>query len=64
MIGSRHIHREIQANDELRQPSTPGRAGIDADRLDQMRIYMRLCLDAVGFTSIHMCWSGLEWNLN
>ena len=22
-----------------------------------------LCLDVVGFTSIHMCWGGLEWNL-
>ena len=24
----------------------------------------RLCLDIVGFISIHMYWSGLEWNLN
>jgi len=26
-------------------------------------IFLRPCLDVVGFTSIHMCWSGLEWNL-
>jgi len=25
---------------------------------------LRFSLDVVGFTSIHMCWSGLEWNLN
>ena len=24
---------------------------------------LRPCLDVVGFTSIHMCWSGLGWNL-
>jgi len=24
---------------------------------------LTLCLDVVGFTSIHMCWSGLGWNL-
>ena len=23
----------------------------------------RHCLDVVGFTSIHMCWCGLGWNL-
>ena len=26
-------------------------------------ITLRPCLDVVGFTSIHMCWSGLGWNL-
>jgi len=26
-------------------------------------IQLRPCLDVVGFTSIHMCWSGLRWNL-
>ena len=26
-------------------------------------ITLRLCLDVVIFTSIHMCWSGLGWNL-
>jgi len=25
--------------------------------------WFRPCLDVVGFTSIHMCWSGLGWNL-
>jgi hypothetical protein len=24
---------------------------------------LRPCLDVIGFTSIHMCWSVLEWNL-
>ena len=26
--------------------------------------HLRPCLDVVVFTSIHMCWGGLEWNLN
>jgi len=25
--------------------------------------HLRPCLHVVGFTSIHMCWSGLKWNL-
>jgi hypothetical protein len=27
------------------------------------RYLLRPCLDVVGFPSIHMCWSGLGWNL-
>jgi len=27
-------------------------------------LLFRPCFDIVGFTLIHMCWGGLEWNLN
>jgi hypothetical protein len=32
---------------------------------DKARTYVLLwpCLDVVGFTSIHICWGGLRWNL-
>ena len=45
------------------EPSQPASQPAEARGRGTTTDHVRPCLDVVGFTSIHMCWSGLRWNL-